>query len=201
MNKYGVYILILLISLISCNNNMEEIPPCVNGDCTATFEYGDYLDGNGYTHIDLKWEGSYLPYFLIKTTANPTSPIYRYNGRSFVTARFESDTYWEIGNKLVYRVDFFNPFQSDRTSRSIELPTRSEDLELDFFKGLIVNIAQSNDLYYAPTNNDLEIVTKKQIGPFPPEMEGDTLTVYVEVFWDALPTLITKVYKLPIIIE
>ena len=196
-----IFSIVLILGLISCNEDEFYTPPCVNGDCIATFEFGEYKDSNGYTHVNLNWNGEYLPYFNIETRANPTSPIYRYNGRAFVTARFESDTYWEIGNQITYRIDYYNPFESDRTSTGNILPTKSEDVVLDLFKGAIVNIAQTTELYYTPTSNELELYTKRSVGPFPIEMKGDTLILYAKVFWDALPYLVTNIYELPIIIE
>ena len=47
----------------------------------------------------------------------------------------------------------------------------------------VVKIAQETNVYFKDSGKDL--TSKRTLGPFPPEMIGDTIVVHMETFWDA----------------
>ena len=49
--------------------------------------------------------------------------------------------------------------------------------------GLVVDVIQESSVYFSESGDNLR--SRRVVGPFPPEMIGDTVTVYMEVFWDA----------------
>lgn len=49
--------------------------------------------------------------------------------------------------------------------------------------GVEVQVVQESSVYF--TDNGGNLKSKRIVGPFPPTMIGDTVTVYMEVFWDA----------------
>ena len=49
--------------------------------------------------------------------------------------------------------------------------------------GLVVDVVQESSVYFSESGNNLR--SRRVVGPFPPEMIGDTVTIHMEVFWDA----------------
>jgi len=49
--------------------------------------------------------------------------------------------------------------------------------------GLVVDVIQESSVYFSESGDNLR--SRRVVGPFPPEMIGDTVIVYMEVFWDA----------------
>ena len=49
--------------------------------------------------------------------------------------------------------------------------------------GLVVDVIQESSVYFSESGDNLR--SRRVVGPFPPEMIGDTVTVHMEVFWDA----------------
>ena len=50
-------------------------------------------------------------------------------------------------------------------------------------EGIEVNIAQSSPIYFHSKPEGYK--TRRYLGPFIPQMIGDTISVYMKVFWDA----------------
>ena len=175
-------ILILLVLFASCSK--DALPEACSGGCDARMELPGYLDSNGYYHVDLDFNGTYLPRFSIDVFATPILPEYQYNEISVVSAEFDSDTFWKLGENLIYKIAYYNPFSSNYTSSSV-LPSRIEELTLDIFAGQEINIVQNTEIYFKENKPSQELYTKRIVGPFPPQIVGDTITIFAEIYWEA----------------
>ena len=167
---------------LSCTPEELLIPTCATGDCNAQIEFYRTADENGYYHIPLDWTGEYLPYFFVDVYADKTSDHYRYNDMSVVTARFDSDTSWIIGDTLVVRQSYYSPF-GNTTQQGVPLPAGYNDINLPQYIGTKVNVAQNTAIYFHDSPDGFK--TRRYLGPFIPQMIGDTITVYMKVNWDA----------------
>lgn len=180
LKKYACA-LALLLAAASCT--VEPIAPdTCPGGCDATINFYTQPDSNGYYHMELDWTGEYLPYFYVDVNATKTDPHWWYNDTSVAWAQFDSDTSWVIGDTLVVKQSYYSPF-GNTTQQGFPLPVGYTELSLTQYKGIEVNIAQNTQIYFG--NKDGEFSTRRYLGPFIPEMIGDTITVYMKVFWDA----------------
>lgn len=170
-----------LLILASCTPDEIATDTCPGG-CDAQMIFPVQADANGYYHIELDWTGEYLPWFYVDIKATPTAPEYRYNGDSVVEARFDSNTSWVLGEDLVIQQPLYTPF-GNYTSNGIPIPSSWVDVNLPQYKGQEVNIAQNTSLYFSEKNGSL--YSRRILGPFPPTIVGDTITVYMRVFWEA----------------
>lgn len=168
-------------ALASCTIDPIAPETCLGG-CDAQMIFPVQADSNGYYHIELDWDGEYLPWFTVGIKATPTVPEYQYNGSSVVEARFDSNTSWVLGDDLVIQQATYTPF-GDYTSTWLPIPASWVDVELPQYEGEEINIAQNTSLYFSQKNGSL--YSKRILGPFPPTMKGDTITVYMRVFWEA----------------
>ena len=168
-------------ALASCEVEPIALETCPGG-CDAQILFPVQVDDNGYYHMKLDWDGEYLPWFAVNVEATPVDESYRYNGSSVVEARFDSDTSWILGDNLVIQQPLFTPF-GDYTSSYLPIPTSWVDVELPQYKGEEINIAQNTGIYF--TERGGKLYSKRILGPFPPSMIGDTITVYMRVNWDA----------------
>tara|TARA_R100000805_G_C3542993_1_gene57437 strand:- start:24 stop:647 length:624 start_codon:yes stop_codon:yes gene_type:complete len=169
--------------LVSCT--IEEIlpPPCVDGDCNAEMVFPVQADENGYYHIELDWTGEYLPYFNVDVFASKLDDYYAYNGVHNVEARFDSDTYWIIGDTLTVTVNNYNPFQGPYDYSGNLLPNSTTTVDLTQFAGMKVNMVQGTSIKF--TDDHTRLRSRRTVGPIPPMAIGDTITLYMEVYWDA----------------
>lgn len=175
--------LFLFLLTLGCQEPESPSPQiCTSGECDAKMFVPGELDENGYYHIALNWNSDFMPYFSIQVIATEVIPEYRYNGISVVSAEFDSDTFWTLDG-VVWREPLYNPFTSNVTSSGTWLPKEVTELTLDYFKGTNINIAQGTEVYFHKKNE--LFYTKRSIGPIPPQLKGDTVTVYMNVFWDA----------------
>ena len=193
--------LLFLLLATSCSPSDDFSTTCPSGDCQASMEIPGELDRNGYYHVKLDWNREYYPYFNVDVYAEPTSEEYFYNDSPFVTARFDSNLTWTIGDSIVMPDYFYNPFGSDRTSSGTVLPSQRIAVLLQQYKGTKVNIAQNTEIYLTDKGQP-KLYSRRTLGPFPPETIGDTVTVYMEVFWDAgAESIIKNHYKQKFIVE
>lgn len=164
-------------------------PDTCPGGCDAQMIFPVQADSNGYYHIKLNWEGEYLPWFSVDVEATPVDDTYRYNGVAVAEARFDSNTSWILGEDLVIQQPLYTPF-GDYTSTGLPIPTSWVDINLPQYAGEEINIAQNTGLRFSEKNGKLH--TKRTLGPFPPTMIGDTITVYMRVLWDAGENYVVK---------
>ena len=173
-----------IIALLALSCSKDQLPlTCIYGDCDARMIFPVEADSNGYYHIKLDWSREYLPYFTLDIEADPVDPLYTYNGEHGVEAVFDSNTTWVIGESIVYTEPLYTPFTGDYTSSGTPLPTGTLDITLSQFKGMKINIVQPSPIYFSERNGKL--LSKRVVGPIPPAVIGDTITLYMEVFWDA----------------
>ena len=173
---------ILFLTALSCSKT-SVTPTCLDGDCNAKIIFAEQIDKNGYYHVKLDWQQEYYPYFDVHIEADITSPEYHYNGDPVVTAQFDSDTAWVIGDTLVMKQAYYKPFSGEWTSTGGPLPTHWKNLDLTQFSGTVVNIAQNTHIYFKQKGD--KVISKRILGPFAPHLKGDTITIYMEVMWDA----------------
>lgn len=66
-----------------------------NSSLSADFYVKGEIDGNGYIHVKLPWNGEYWPRFTlgIEADKSPTT----YNNHSVVSAKLSSDQVWDGG--------------------------------------------------------------------------------------------------------
>ena len=176
-------------ALASCE--VEPLAPeTCPGGCDAQMIFPVEADANGYYHIDLNWDGEYLPWFYVDVEATEVDNEYKYNNYSVVEATFDSNTSWIIGSDLIIQQPIYNPFFGNYTSSWEPIPTEFVDVELPQYTGTELNIAQGTKLYFSKKNGKLK--TRRVLGPFPPAMKGDTITLYMKVYWEAGPLSFTK---------
>lgn len=184
-----VAIIIVFINL-SCTKT-DIFPVCPDDNCYATMYLPGSQDSNGYYHVPLDWSREYYPYFHVDIDASPTSEPYKYNGDSVVSAKFDSDTSWVIGDTLVIKQAYYKPFTGEWSSTAGPLPTDWRNLNLTQFKGTVINVAQNTTIYFSQKQEGF-LTTRRTLGPFPPHMKGDTITIYMQVIWDAGDNSIVK---------
>lgn len=172
---------LLILSLASCTQEPLSPDTCPGG-CEAIQLWNYQKDANGIYHVPLDWTGEYLPYFFIDIEASETDPWWQYNGESVIEARFDSNTSWTIGDNLVISQPYYTPF-GNYTSTGLPLPAGWTDVNLTQYEGEKINIAQPTGLRFSKKGSKLK--SRRYLGPFIPEMIGDTITVYMRVFWDA----------------
>lgn len=178
-----------VLFLTSCEPTDLFSPTCETGDCDASILFYSNQDSNGYYHVELDWTGEYLPYFFVDVFASKTSEQWRYNDESVATALFDSNTSWFIGDTLVVQQSYYSPF-GYTTQNGVPLPAGYNDVNLTQFEGTEVNIAQNTHLYF--DEKEEGFTTRRYLGPFIPQMIGDTITIYMRVNWDAGDHSITK---------
>ena len=176
-------LIIVLLILTSCTPD-EDFETCTGG-CETFMELPGTLDENGYYHIDLDFSGLYLPWFIIDVYATPATPDNRYNGISVIEAEFDSDTFWNLGDNVIFQVPLYNPFESYLTSSGYTLPATIQEISIDYFQGITLNIVQNTGIYFNETDNPELMHTRRVVGPFPPQIVGDTITIYSEIYWEA----------------
>jgi hypothetical protein len=163
----------------------DDIVPqgCIGGECNAIIDFGIGKDINGFYHVKLDWNREYLPYFTIKASASRIPEEHHYNKVPYVSADFDSDTFWVIGEGVTYREPLYNPFNSTYTSSGTMLPSQVTQVTVNTLKGTKVNVVQSTEIYFRE-DQDGSFSTYRTVGPFPPELKNDTITIFMRVFWD-----------------
>lgn len=173
--------LALLLAAASCTLD-PLYPDTCPGGCDATIRFYSQQDANGYYHVQLDWTREYLPYFFVDIEASKTDSQYWYNNEPVASVRFDSDTTWVIGDSLVIRQYYYTPF-GNVTAQGVPLPAGYTDVTLSQYRGMEVNIAQPTQLNLY--NKQGNFTTRRYLGPFIPQMIGDTITIYMKAFWDA----------------
>ena len=170
-------------AVLSCTIDPIPIDTCLGGECNAKMIFPNSMDENGYYHVKLDWTREYLPYFILGVEASPTVSELKYNNQSVVEARFDSDTSWVIGDTLVITLPLFKPFTGLQTQQGNTIPEQWIDLPLTQFEGIEVNVAQPTSIYFRQVGD--KMVSRRVLGPFIPQMIGDTITVAMRVLWEA----------------
>ena len=174
--------LFLLTALFSCEKE-PVAPPCETGDCNAYIESTFYKDSNGYYHAELDWNSEYYPYFSLDIHADKTSPEYWYNRESVVAAQFDTDSYFVLNDSVAFTISLYQPWQGLWTYDGTPIPYENTTIYLSQFEGTIVPVVQNTNIYFSDDEFG-EFTTKRVVGPFPPTMIGDTISIFMKVQWD-----------------
>jgi len=175
-----------IIALISsCEKEVLVPNTCQSGDCDAFISSQYTVDSNGYTHVDLEWNSDYLPYFTIDATATRTSIPYWYNDQPVVSAEFDTDSYYVIGDSLAFSIPLYNPYTGLETYEGYPIAVQDTTIYLNQFEGMVFPVVQNDTRVYFADDIDGRFTTKRTVGPISQEFLGDTITVYMKVFWDA----------------
>lgn len=69
------------------------------------------------------------------------------------------------------------------------------------FNNDVLPVVQENRIYLSPNKNSSKLYGRRVVGPFPPEMEGDTIQINAVIFWDAGINYIEKEISIKFIVE
>lgn len=175
-------LLLTVLTLSSCERE-PVAPPCMFGDCNAYIESTFYRDSNGYYHAELDWTSDYYPYFTVDVTADQTSPQYHYNNVSVVRAQFDTDSYFVLEDSIAFTINLYQPWLGLWTYDGTPIPYENTTIYLDQFEGTIVPVVQNTEIFFSE-QEDGEFTTRRTVGPFPPSMIGDTISIFMKVKWD-----------------
>tara|TARA_B110000977_G_C10923857_1_gene434243 strand:+ start:345 stop:851 length:507 start_codon:yes stop_codon:yes gene_type:complete len=65
----------------------------------------------------------------------------------------------------------------------------------------VIPIVAQTRVYLSKNENIKELYGKRIVGPFPPEMEGDTINIKAVIFWDAGINYLEKEISIDFIVE
>lgn len=173
----------LIFLTLSCTK--DELPPlCPDGDCNAVITAPFQKDANGFYHAELDWSRDYLPYFTIDVDADKTDEWYWYNDQPAVSARFDTDTYFVLGDSIAFTIPLYQPYGGLETYSGFPIAVQDTIVYLNQFAGTIVPVVQNDTRIYFEEKDNGRFMTKRTVGPFPPELIGDTISIYMKVYWD-----------------
>lgn len=192
--KKGYVLLLGIFILFGCEK-IQYPSPFTGTDRGNVKLYMNYpKDNNGYYHVTLDSNKEYSYNNIFVEASKITNSRYIYNGASIIEGRFDSNSYWIIGENLVITLPLYNPFKSLYSSPyfTTPIPVGNKTITLSQFKNQIVPLIPETGIYfkeydyrmdeYEPSSNNLW--SKRIIGPIPYSMKGDTIKVYCEVFWE-----------------
>jgi len=152
-------------------------------------------DDNGFYHVDLDWNREYYPYFNVDVEADKLS-----RDESIISARFDTDTYWVIEDSIAFTIPLYSPFLGLQTFQGTPIPVRDTIVYLNQFKGTVLPVVQNNTRIYFK-ENQTNYTSRRVVGPFPPELIGDTITLHMKVTWEYRNTFIDKEFVEKFIVE
>jgi hypothetical protein len=82
----------------------------------------------------------------------------------------------------------------------VPIPYDNTTIYLNQFEGTIVPVVQSTEIYFSEDNLG-NYKSRRTVGPFPPSMIGDTISIFMKVKWDIGENLIKDGYFEKFIIE
>ena len=185
-------VFLLIPTLFSCEEQFDYPPTCLGGECDARMLFNTPADENGYYHVKLNWNGEYLPYFIVDVEASDVNPIYQYNGISAVSAEFDTDKYWELGSSVTFTLPLYNFLESNYSVSGNLLSVGTTTVVLSQFEGTVMNLVQNTTSIYFYGNKNSKVYSRRTVGPIPPIFIGDTVTLKMEVFWDASTQSVLK---------
>lgn len=173
MKNLKLVLLIFATIFVACTE--EDVRPslCQDGFCDGMLYTPYTKDSNGYYHVDLNFEGDYLPRFSIYVEADDVDPFYYYNDIGVVQSAFESSSYWVMNNGV--EVDIVQ-------ETTIYLNNSPENTE------------------YIPSIQGRKW-GKRIVGPIPNEFVGDTIVIRAEIYWDGGSNIASQLFEEKFIIE
>ena len=176
--------LAFVLILTSCSIDPLDQPPCETGDCDAFVLAPFQKDENGYYHATLDWTREYYPYFNMDIEATRTSRQYWYNDEPVVQAEFDTDTYFVLSDSVAFTIPLYRPYLGLWTYDGTPIPYENTTIYLSQFEGTIVPVVQNDTRIYFSDDEVGRFTTRRVVGPFPPTMIGDTITIFMKVKWD-----------------
>ena len=196
-------ILLICLFVFSCSKENTKTSVCPNNDCWVKL-YTDFEeDSNGYHHVTPQWYSESSGRFNLHVESISTSPRCQSNSVSFITSKFDSDTYWEVERGLSFTFGLYNPFESLYTQQGNIIKVRDTTVTLNYFQGEIIPVVQTTSINHdvkdkmkcygwsnpksgpSPTVTDNCVMySKRIIGPLIREMIGDTIKIYSETYFD-----------------
>ena len=177
--------MVIIALFSSCEKEVLVPNTCEGGICDAFITSQYPMDSNGYIHVDLEWNSEHLPYFTIDAVATRTTFPYWYNDQPVVSAEFDTDSYYVIGDSLAFSIPLYNPYSGLETYEGFPIPVQDTVVYLNQFEGMVFPVVQNDTRVYFADDHNGRFSTKRTVGPISQEFLGDTITVYMKVFWDA----------------
>lgn len=177
-----VILFFLVMFIFSCSPEEDNL--YLPLDPEATMVFPSEQDENGYYHVDLDWNQEYYPYFSVDVVADKIE-------NSIVSARFDTDTYWVLGDSIAFSIPLYSPYNGLENYQGTPIPVRDTIIYLNQFQGTILPIVQNDTRIYF-NENDNNYTSRRVVGPFPPELVGDTISLYMKVMWEFDNTFIEK---------
>jgi len=179
--KY-IITLLLIFNLLACSP-VDEIDFLFT-DPDAEMIFPVDVDENGYYHVPLDWSGEFYPYFSVNVVADKVLG-------GITSARFDTDTYWVLGDSIAFTIPLYSPYNGLENYQGTPIPVRDTIVYLSQFEGTILPIVQNNTRIYFSDHAGVS-TSKRTVGPFPPELVGDTISLYMKVLWEYANTSLEK---------
>ena len=211
----NLLLVIFATFIYSCDLlNVDQNNSCIDGECDANMVLFYPKDSAGYYHVKLAWTGNYYPRFNLYVEAKKYK-----SGNSVISASFDTDTYWILGDSVSFVIPLYNPFTSLYTNPywNNPLPSRLDTIILSQFAGLLVPVVQNDTRIYLkeyfpgsdyrhpdefkPSDPEKYMWSKRIVGPIAPSLKGDTATIFMVVNWAELNDANNKIYSLKVIFE
>jgi hypothetical protein len=184
---------IALTLLAACSVDPLALDDCVGGPCSAKMLDSFYKDSNGFYHAPLDWSREYYPYFNIDVVATKPNREYWYNGVPVVEANFDTDTYFILNDSITFTLPLYQPYGGLETYGGFPIPVGNTTVILSQFAGTVVPIVQNDTrVYFSHDEQDVLVSTRRTVGPIPPTLIGDTISVYMKVKWDLGTRILVK---------
>ena len=177
--------ILALSALSACSvEDPFESGPCEYGDCDAYITAPFVKDANGYYHATLDWSREYYPYFNLDVEATRTARQFWYNESPVVMAEFDTDSYFVLGEEVAFTISLYQPWLGLWTYNGTPIPYENTTIYLNQFSGTIVPVVQNDTRIYFSDDERGNFNTRRVVGPFPPTMKGDTISIFMKVKWD-----------------
>jgi hypothetical protein len=184
---------LLACSWMGIDDNIDEIYPCLDGNCHSYFKIDPWVSPNAYQDKNEYWHIKYWgpKYFTITGKLDELHPKYIINEIPLVEAAFDSN-YWVAFDDLTFTIPLYSPFGL-QTQTGTKIPVINKTLNIGEIAKLMepLNIAgyqiTKNTCFTCPysdrlfaTYSSYSYNPKQQIY-LDERMVGDTLEVYVKV--------------------
>lgn len=212
------FILVLsVLTLFGCSKDPLYPSPFANGlEGQTKITMKAPRDARGYYHYQFDNTKAFNYTFVYAEATPVTNPRYLYNGVSVIESRFDTDTYW-LFDTLTVTIPLYNPFRSLYSSPYFNTPLSvgNTTVTLSQFANTMVPLIEDYGTYfkkYDPRMDEYRpqgdmMWTKQMVGPIPSSYKGDTIKVYVKVFWECgnysltYPSRTEKIDSLSLIID
>ena len=96
-----------------------------------------------------------------------------------------------LGDSIAFTIPLYSPYNGLEDYQGTPIPVRDTIVYLNQFEGTILPIVQNNTRIYF-NENENTYTSRRTVGPFPPELVGDTISLYMKVMWEFGNTFIEK---------